>query len=134
MAKKKPKMMWVYSPKATKVQKDAISRQFEPVIEELKKEIQPIPEPQEFNHCIDVFSKWRGNFFYIMQKYKTGKNATAKDFFDIGLVRLEFYGENRFNLSYFRHTGKWQPLLIYNDISFESAKEAILEDPVFQVF
>jgi len=133
MAKKKPKMGWVYSPTPTKVQKDTISKQFESVIEELKKNLQPIPEPQQFNHCIDVFSKWRGNFFYIMQKYKTGENST-KDFFDIGLARLEFYGENRFNLSYFRHTGKWEPLFMYNDIAFDSAKKAILEDPMFQVF
>ncbi len=124
---------YVYSPKATEVQKMAISIQFEPVIEELKKEIQPIPEPQEFNHCIDVFSKWRGNFFYIMQKYKTGKNSTT-DFFDIGLARLEFYGENRFNVSYFRHTGKWEPLFMYKDVSFETAKKAILEDEMFQMF
>ncbi|MFT6962100.1 MAG: hypothetical protein ACJAWV_001825 [Flammeovirgaceae bacterium] len=135
MAKKKPKpkMMWVYSPTATKVEKDSISRQFESLIEELKENLQPIPEPQQFNHCVDIFSKWRGNFFYIMQKYKTGENG-VQDFFEIGLVRLEFYGEDRFNLSYFRHTGKWEPLFMYNDISYESAKKAILEDPTFQVF
>lgn len=136
MAKKKstkPKMMWVYSPTATKAQKEAISRQFEPLIEELKKNIKPLPEPQEFNQCVDVFSKWRGNYFYIMQKYKTGEGG-IKDYFDIGLARLEFYGENRFNLAFFRHTGKWEPIFMYEDISFEEAKKAILEDPMFQVF
>ena len=45
------------SPKATKAQKNAISIQFEPVVEELKKKLLPIPEPQHFNHCIDIFSK-----------------------------------------------------------------------------
>lgn len=133
MAKKKPKMAWVYSPTATKAEKEAISRQCEPLIEELKKNLQPIPEPQEFNHCIDVFSKWRGNFFYIMQKYKTGKNSQT-DFFDVGLARLEFYGDHGFNLSYFRHTGKWEPLFMYEKISLEEAHKAILTDPIFQVF
>lgn len=135
-SKKKPQKMWVYSPTAIKAQKDIISKQFEPVIEKLKENLKPIPEPQEWNHCIDVFSKWRGNFFYIMQKYKVGgpKERRLKDFFDIGVARLEFYGENRFNLSYFRHTGKWEPLFMYQDISFEEAKKAILEDPMFQVF
>lgn len=127
------KKVWRYSPTATKAEKDAILIQFNPVIEELKKNLQPIPEPQEFNHCIDIFSKWRGNFFYIMQKFKTGKNSTT-DFFDCGLARLEFYGKDRFNLSYFRHTGKWEPLFMYDDISFETAKQAILEDSMFQVF
>ncbi len=131
--KKQPKKVWVYSPTATKTQKNNISKQFESVIEELKNNIQPLPNPQKYNHCVDVFSKWRGNFFYIMQKFKTGENG-IKDFFDIGLARLEFYGDNRFNLSYFRHTGKWEPLFMYDDISFEEAQKAILEDPMFQVF
>lgn len=130
MAKSKPQMGWVYSPKATKTQKEAISKQFESLIEELKKRHPPILEPQDFNHCIDYFSKWRGNFFYIMQKYKTGKNNRT-DFFDIGLARLEYYGENRFNLAYFRHTGKWEPMFMYNDISYEEATKAILEDDMF---
>ena len=133
MAKKKRQMAWVYSPTADKKQKALISKQFEPVVEELKKNLQPIPEPQRFNHCIDIFSKWRGNFFYIMQKFKTGENS-YKDFFDTGLARLEYYGEDRFNLSYFRHTGKWEPLFMYRDISFEEAKKAIFEDPMFQMF
>jgi hypothetical protein len=125
--------VWVYSPTATKEQKTKITNQFKPLIEELKKNLQPIPEPQRFNHCVDVFSSWRGNFFYIKQKYKTGENG-VKDFFDVGLARLEYYGEDRFNLSYFRHTGKWEPLFMYQDISFEKARKAILEDPMFQMF
>lgn len=127
------KKQWVYSPTATKQQKTAISKQFEPIIEILKKNLQPIPEPQILNHCVEIFSKWRGKFFYIMQKYKAGEN-NIYDFFDIGLARLEYYGEDRFNLSFFRHTGKWEPMFMYNDISFEEAKKAILEDPMFDIF
>jgi hypothetical protein len=56
------------------------------------------------------------------------------DFFDYGLARVEFYGEDRFNLSFFRHTGKWEPMFMYQDISFEAAKTAILEDDMFQSF
>ncbi len=130
----KRKMAWVYSPTAEKRDKDKISKQFEPIVEELKKSLRPLPEPQKWNHCIDVFSKWRGNYFYIMQKYKVGGENRLKDFFDAGIARLEYYGEDRFNLSYFRHTGKWEPLFMYQDISFEEAKKAILEDPMFQVF
>jgi len=50
-------MAWVYSPTADKQQKDKISKQFEPIVEELKKNLTPLPEPQKWNHCIDVFSK-----------------------------------------------------------------------------
>lgn len=129
----KSKMGWGYSPTPTDAQKRSIAAQFEPVIEELKKNLTPIPEPQRFNHCIDVFGAWRGNYFYIKQKYKGGENA-IKEHFDMGLARLEFYGENCFNLAYFRHTGKWEPLFMYEEITFEEAKKAILEDAIFQVF
>ena len=45
MAKKKSKKVWgyVYSPTATTAQKNTISTQFEPLIEELKKNLEPIP-------------------------------------------------------------------------------------------
>lgn len=100
MAKKKPQIGWVYSPTATKAQKAAISKQFEPVIEALKKTFSQFP--------------------------------SLKD--SIIVLMYLVNGEDQFNLSYFRHTGKWEPLFMYNDIPFEEAKEAILEDPMFQVF
>jgi hypothetical protein len=137
MAKKttKPKAKavyaWVFCPTATDKDKITISKQFEPVIEELKKNITPLPEPQEINHCIDIFCKWNKNFFYIMQKFKTGKGGIV-DYFDMGLARLEFYGEGKFNLAYFRYTGQW--FTIDQNISTEDAQKSILEDSWFQVF
>ena len=115
------------------VQKDLITQQAASFIEELKKNLKPIPEPQQFNHCVDVFSKWRGNYFYIMLKYKTGEGG-FKDYFDLGLARLEYCGKDCFNLAYFRHTGKWFSLPMYERITFEEAKKAILAYPVFQDF
>jgi len=115
---------------ATKNQKETISRHFESVIEELKKNITPIPQPQKFNHCVDIVSNWRGNYFYIKQKYATPENS----YFEVGLARVTFLGTNSFSLAYFRHTGKWFPLWMYENISLEEAKKAVLGEPVFQVF
>ena len=115
---------------ATKPQKDNISRQFKSVIEALKENITPIPEPQKFNHCVDIVSNWRGNYFYIKQKFITPENS----YFEVGLARVEFQGTNSFNLAYFRHTGKWFPLWMYEGISLEEAKNAILGGHMFQVF
>lgn len=131
VSKSKTTKAWVYSPTATEAQKIAITKDFEPLIEELKKNIQPLPVPQQFNQCIDVFSKWHRNYFYIMQKFKTGENAVI-DYFDTGIARLEYYGEGKFNLAFFRYTGQW--VALSENISTEDAKKAILEDPWFQVF
>ena len=132
MAKKvsKSRKVWVYAPTATPAQKLAIEKDFEPIIEAIKKNLQPLPEPQEYNHCIDIFGKWRGNHYSIMQKFKTGKNAMV-EYFDVGLARLEYYGQDRFNLAYFRHTGQW--FTIFENISTEDAKKTILEDTWFQM-
>lgn len=132
MAKQKQKSGWVYSPTASEADKVEISNKFDSLIATLKEGLPPAPAVHKFNYCVDVFSKWRGNFFYIMLKFKiAGEDPSA--FFETGLARLEFYGSNRFNLAYFRHTGKWEPLFMYNDISFEEAKEAILTDPMFAI-
>jgi hypothetical protein len=131
VSKSKTAKVWVYSPTATESQKLAITKDFEPLVEELKKNLRPLPEPQQFNHCIDVFSKWHRNYFYIMQKFKTGENSYT-DFFEAGIARLEYYGEAKFNVSFFRYTGQWVP--IYENMSTEDVKKAILEDEWFQVF
>ncbi len=119
---------------ATKAQKDNLSKQFEPLIQELKKNLTPIPVPQEWNHCIDVFSKWRGNYFYIMQKFKVGGENRYKDFFDSGIARLELFDDNRFGLSFYTSSGKWERHFMYQNTSFEEAQKAILEDDMFGVF
>jgi hypothetical protein len=102
-------------------------------VAELKKNLTPLPEPHEMNHCVDVFSKWRGNYFYIMQKYKSPNNGRyLSEGYETGLARLEYYGEGKFHLAYFRHTGQWWT--ISENITTEQAIDAILKDPWFEVF
>lgn len=117
----------------TPLQKSIVSAQFEPLIDTLKKKLPPLSTPQKYNQCVDIFSKWRGNFFYIMQKYKVGGDD-AENHFEVGLARFEFLGADQFNIAFFRHTGKWYPLIAYDDSSLEEAKKALLEEPMLQVY
>lgn len=119
----------------TKSQKEFFSRKAQELVEELKEKLSPIPEPQQFNHCVDVTSKWKGQYFYIMQKYKCAPDShRAVDFFEVGIARLKPVGKNLFHIAYFRHTGKWFPLDVYGELSYEEAKKMILEQAIFQVF
>jgi len=52
----------------------------------------------------------------------------------VGLARVTFHGINSFSLAYFRHTGKWFPLWMYEAITLEAAQKAISEEHMFQVF
>lgn len=119
------------STSASVVEKLTITQQFEPLIETLKTQLTPLPEPQQFNHCIDVFSKWQGKHFYIMQKYKAGTNAIT-EFFDVGLARLEYQGVDKFKLAYFRHTGQW--FTIAENMPAKACQEMILDGDMFSVF
>jgi len=66
----------------------------------------PPPKPQ-FNYLVDIFTRWKGRFFYFMAKYASpGPNRIAP-FFEVGFARLEYARKDRFHLAYFRHTGKW---------------------------
>ncbi len=136
MAKKasKPKAQyaWVYSPTATAAEKIKISQEFESIVAQIKSKLSPVPEPQEYGQCVDIISRWKGNFFYIMQvyKYPSGKNY-IKESAEFGLARLEFYGAGKFNMSYFRHTGQW--VVTAQDVSTEDAKNSILNDPWFEI-
>ena len=107
----------------------------QPFIEELKeKHLQPIPEPHDRNHLINVYGKWNRNFYYIYQTYKSPPEGYIKDKFDEGLVRMRYVGDEKFDLAYFRHTGEWVELPSSSKLTITEAIEAIKTDPWFQVF
>lgn len=119
----------------TKPQKETFERKAQELVEKLKENLTPLPEPQEMNHCIDVISRWKGQFFYILQKYKVSPlHERHTDFFEAGIVRLKPIGVDKFEIAYFRHTGKWQSLYTYDELSYEEVKDAVLNDDWFQVF
>jgi hypothetical protein len=131
-AKPKAQYAWVFAPTADASDKVRITAQFQPLIDELKSRLSPLEDPQTRNQCVDIETKWRGNFFSIIQKYKCPNDGMSYlEGFDAPLARLEFYGKDKFNLSAHHHSGKCMPLPMYNDISTEEAIEAIKNDDWF---
>lgn len=133
-SKSKPKAQygWVYSPTATAADKLKIEKDFQPLIEDLKSQLAPLAEPQKTNQVVDITTKWRGNHFYIIQKYKCPENqGYIKEGFDALLARLEFYGQDRFNVSVQRYNGQWMELPMYANSTTEQVIEAIKTDPWF---
>jgi hypothetical protein len=71
------------------------------------KYIEEEPRNPQFNYVVDLFTKWRGRFFYFMAKFACpGENAISP-FFEVGFARLEYVGDERFNLAYCRYTEEW---------------------------
>ena len=107
----------------------AAGRQHKPTVpDNLKKEVQtkgndlvekvlksryitPPPVKSDFNYPIDIWTKWHGSFFYFGSTWASpGPNRIAPTF-EVRFARMEYVGDQRFNLAYFRHTEEWQTIL-----------------------
>ncbi|MBM3238771.1 hypothetical protein FJZ31_20975 [Candidatus Poribacteria bacterium] len=135
MAKKQRR--WVYSPpKQTKPKvpestKEEVEKRAKELVEhKLKPEyIKPPPQDNRFNYIVDLYTKWYRNSFYFCSKYHSpGPNAISP-FFESKFARMEYVGDNKFNLSYMRYTGQW--LELYEGLSLEECLTAIENEPHF---
>jgi hypothetical protein len=105
---------WVYDPAgAFRVPTDLkqeVQRQAQKLIDSILKPryVQPPPKKKtQFNYLVDIHSQWRGLFFYFCSTYcSPGPNALSP-FFESKFARLQYVEKRRFNLAYFRHTGRW---------------------------
>jgi len=69
------------------------------------------PTESDLNYPIDVWTKWHGSFFYFGSTWASpGPNRIAPTF-EVRFARLEYVGDRRFSLAYFRHTEKWHTIL-----------------------
>jgi hypothetical protein len=72
--------------------------------------VQPPPKKAEFNHLLDISCKWRGPFFYFCSEYCSPGPRALSPYFESKFARLQYAGNELFNLAHFRHTGQWWEL------------------------
>lgn len=93
------------------------------------KYLKPPSGDEHFNYIVDIYSKWYRNYFYFCSKYACpGPNAISP-YFEAKFARLEYVGNEQFNLAYMRHTGKWWEL--YTELSLVECLKAIRDEPHF---
>jgi hypothetical protein len=128
---------WIYSPpkppraNAPDTIKRKVTDKATEVIEGIlkPKHIKPPSDDNTFNYIVDIYSKWHQNYFYFIAKYSCpGPNAISP-FFESKFARMQYIGNEHFNLSYMRHTGQW--FEIYPDLSIDECLKAIAEEPHF---
>ncbi len=73
--------------------------------------LQPPPKKADLNYLVDISSKWRGPYFYFCSKYCSPGPRALSPFFESRFARLQYAGDERFNLAYFRHTGQWWEIM-----------------------
>jgi len=82
--------------------------------------------PTKFNYPIDICGRWHGTNYRFIQRYRSGFEDNVGLEFDAPFTRLEYVARDRFNLSFFRHTGQWH--LIYRDVSLSKALKLVESD------
>ena len=73
--------------------------------------LQPPPKQADLNSLVDISSKWRGPYFYFCSQYCSPGPRALSPFFESRFARLQYAGDERFNLAYFRHTGQWWEIM-----------------------
>ena len=93
------------------------------------KYIKVTPTDEKFIYIVDIYTKWYRNYFYFYSKYISLSPNAISPFFERKFARLEYAGNDHFNLSYMRHTGQW--LEIYRGLSVDECLAAVKDDPHF---
>lgn len=126
---------WIYPPRRAKTVssslKEELTAKAEEIIQTVFKPRYLIPPPHKprFNYIVDIFTKWHKSCLYFCARYACpGPNAWSP-FFEDSFARLTRMGNNRFNLAFMRHTGKWCE--VFTDLTMEDAFSTICDDVLF---
>ena len=84
--------------------------------------------PGPLNFPVAVFSEWRGKSFYLCARYRTPKGAPVEEFV-VRSARMTMTGFGRFELSFFRHTGRW--FAIERGLTLSDCLKQIEENEMF---
>lgn len=91
--------------------------------------IKPDPTDNDFNYLVDIYSKWYQHYFYLFATYNCPSPDAVSPTYETKFARMEYVDNDRFNLSYMRHTEQWCEL--YQGMSTLECLKAIAEEPHF---
>jgi hypothetical protein len=91
--------------------------------------IKPPPTDNDFNYLVDIYSNWYRHYFYFCAKYNCPSPNAIFPSFETKFARMEYVGNEQFNLSYMRHTEQWWEL--YQALSMLDCLKLIAEEPHF---
>lgn len=127
---------WVYvggraGIKPSSAEKGVITAACEKFIAEVLKprflpEIRPT---KEFNYPVAICGKWHGNKYRFVTRYRSDDPRSYAPEFDAPFARLEYVSQDRFDLSWHRHTGEW--FCLHRGVSLSEAQHLIESEPYF---
>jgi hypothetical protein len=82
-----------------------------------------------FNYIVDIYTLWRGRYFYLIAKYRNPRGDTRTEYFEVRTTRMEHVGNQRFNLAYMRHTDQW--FEVFQSLTMAECLETIEKNEMF---
>lgn len=76
----------------------------------LKPRFLPEVRPTEWNYVIDIRGAWAAGRYRFIQRYRSGMEHNRGEEFDAAFARIDRMGQDRFDVYWMRHTGKWRRL------------------------
>lgn len=135
---KKPRKIWQLTPprkasvKVPDTAKKLIQEEGDRFIESTlqSQHIKKNPPDSILGSCKEIYGKWYRSFFHFcaIKQYRCSDDLCPP--MEIRFARLEYMGDNQFNLAYFRHTGQWWT--IKEGISLEECLREIEINPFLQ--
>ena len=132
------KKSWTYvSPKPPKMKipdrlKSDVKTKADEFVESFLKPnfIKEPPKDYQWNYPVDISTKWHQRYFYFCSTWRSpGPNAVS-EFFEIRFARLEYAGNDKFDVAYMRHAGQWGE--IFQDFTFDECIEEMRTNPLLQ--
>ena len=111
--------------------KSALKEKADEIIENVikPKHVKAPPTDNDFNYLADVSSKWYRNYFYFCATYNCPSPNAIAPSFETKFARMEYVDDDKFNLSYMRHTGQWWE--IFQELPMSECLKLITEEPYF---
>jgi hypothetical protein len=116
--------------KLTDSEKNDIMTQCQPLVHLFKNQYVIENPDTRFDYLVDVYAKWYHNYLYFCEKFKSEHANRIKDEYEVKFIRLELTGKDRYNFSYYRHTGQW--FLVTIDLTLKDCMEMMQANPNFQ--
>ena len=126
---------WVRVMALAKEEKAAIAATCERFIGEvLRPRFLPEIRPTGFNYPVGIRGQWRGSRYSFVTRYRSGFPENRGEEFDAPFACLVHREEDltatRFDVMWFRHTGRWWPM--HSAVTLDEALHLIETDPVLR--
>jgi len=133
------KKRWMYvppkqpKPKVPEYLKPAVKTKADDFVESFLKPhcIKEPPKDHQWNYVVDIFTKWYQRYFYFCSTWRSPHPDSISEYFEIRFARLEYAGDEKFNMAYMRYTGQWWE--IFQDLTLDGCIEEIRINPLLRL-